>query len=214
MDTELFNTRLRDFERRLVSFLEAGQDVDNTHLLAVRECGDCVACCIHPAISREQYRDLGMPRTEAKPYGKKCVHCTGKGCGVYEVRPAVCKGYQCLWKFGLTDLPPNVSGVAWSFEPEHQTMEGWVVVGHADDAEAALGSNDLLLAMSQFLTITLLSLPVCLVVVRDLKTCNKVTRRHGNRLLVKTCDLDANNEPDFSSLRSRICTVVQTGGEV
>jgi hypothetical protein len=205
-----FKKRVRSFELRSLQFLETGQDVDMTHLLTTNECGECIACCVNPAISKEQYRDLGMPPTEAKPYGQKCVHCTGKGCGVYDVRPSICRGYQCLWKFGLVDAPPNVTGVAWSFEPNYDTLRGWIVVGQCDSAKAVLDSNEHLIELARFFHINLLGLPVDGVVVRDRVMVNFLTRRHGNRFLVKTCDLNHKHEPIISSHRSRICKFVQT----
>jgi hypothetical protein len=204
-----FKANLDEFERRSVRFLETGQDVDHTHMLAVNECGECVACCVYPAIREDQYRDLGMPPTKAKPYGQKCVHCTGKGCGVYDVRPSVCRGYQCLWKFGLVDAPPNISGVAWSFEPNMETLAGWIVVGQCDSSERVLADNEHLLEIDRLLTIRLLNLKVDFVVVRDTSQANLVRRRHGNRFLVKTCDVLPNGEVDLKSERNRICKFVQ-----
>jgi hypothetical protein len=71
-----------------------------------RECNGCTACCSFPPI-----------RTEAlqKPANTLCPHCTlGKGCGVYAVRPQVCRGFFCGWFF-LPELGPewhpNESGV-------------------------------------------------------------------------------------------------------
>jgi Fe-S-cluster containining protein len=42
-----------------------------------------------------------------KPAGRLCVHCElGKGCGIYEKRPDVCREYECLW---LTERDLSVS---------------------------------------------------------------------------------------------------------
>jgi len=55
-----------------------------------RACGDCSLCCKLMAID-----ELG------KPAGSWCGDCKpGRGCVVYEVRPAECRTFDCLW---LTD---------------------------------------------------------------------------------------------------------------
>ncbi|WP_034353270.1 YkgJ family cysteine cluster protein [Deinococcus phoenicis] len=62
----------------------------------VRDCTACGACCSAPDIHA-----LG------KPLGVPCVHL-GPGClcGIYPVRPAVCRGYQPDWVCGeVAPLP-------------------------------------------------------------------------------------------------------------
>lgn len=54
-----------------------------------RECGDCVACCIHTQIDTPEL---------VKPLGQACRHCTNTGCAIYETRFPVCRSWQCLWK--------------------------------------------------------------------------------------------------------------------
>jgi hypothetical protein len=52
-----------------------------------RACGDCTLCCKVMAIEEI-----------AKPDGQWCRHCEpGRGCLVYETRPAECRGFNCLW---------------------------------------------------------------------------------------------------------------------
>ena len=37
----------------------------------------------------------------AKPAGQDCPHQRGEaGCGIYETRPPICRGYKCLWLQG------------------------------------------------------------------------------------------------------------------
>ncbi|MDE2184352.1 MAG: YkgJ family cysteine cluster protein [Alphaproteobacteria bacterium] len=71
-----------------------------------RSCGACTACCIEPTIDSPELK---------KPPGVRCPSCTGKGCAVYEARPAVCREYHCLWRMTLLDLGeewrPDRSGV-------------------------------------------------------------------------------------------------------
>lgn len=54
-----------------------------------RECGDCSMCC--------KLTRIDVPELK-KPVDTWCRHCRpGKGCGIYEARPDVCKGFACLW---------------------------------------------------------------------------------------------------------------------
>lgn len=63
-----------------------------------RSCESCTACCSFAPIRTEQLR---------KPANTLCPHCVaGKGCGVYEVRPQVCRGFYCGYFF-LEELGPE-----------------------------------------------------------------------------------------------------------
>ena len=53
----------------------------------MNNCGTCTACC----------RIFEIPEL-AKPAGKWCEHCEiGRGCTIYNERPAVCQEFECLW---------------------------------------------------------------------------------------------------------------------
>lgn len=69
------------------------------------ECGSCVVCCEWLDIETE-----GL----SKKAGILCSHCTGAGCGIYETRPSLCRGFHCGWriipKMG-EDWRPDKSGV-------------------------------------------------------------------------------------------------------
>ena len=55
-----------------------------------RECGGCTACC----------KTHGVPEL-AKRTGSWCFSCdTGRGCEIYEARPASCQSYRCNWLNG------------------------------------------------------------------------------------------------------------------
>jgi hypothetical protein len=55
--------------------------------MTINECGSCTACC----------RVFAIPET-SKPAGKWCDKCNiGKGCTIYETRPARCVDYECIW---------------------------------------------------------------------------------------------------------------------
>jgi hypothetical protein len=60
-------------------------------LLPGRVCGECTACCITLRIDDpdlKKYADI--PCSKLRPDG---------GCGIYESRPDVCRGWYCAWRF-------------------------------------------------------------------------------------------------------------------
>jgi hypothetical protein len=60
------------------------------HLVPGRECGECTACCTVLHIDTPELQ---------KPAGTTCVNCTaGKGCGIYETRPQICRSWFCGWR--------------------------------------------------------------------------------------------------------------------
>ena len=81
-----------------------------SYLVPGRDCGDCVACCVQPAIEEADFH---------KPIGATCQHCTGNGCGIYESRPLVCRAYHCGWR-SMPNLDeswrPDLSGVMISWD--------------------------------------------------------------------------------------------------
>ena len=55
--------------------------------MTARACGDCTLCCKVMAIEEL-----------AKPAGQWCRHCKpGRGCLIYDSRPAECSAFDCLW---------------------------------------------------------------------------------------------------------------------
>ena len=64
---------------------------------AERACGDCVACC--------QVLNIDEPDM-VKPADQLCMHCTGRGCGVYASRPEVCRTWDCVWR-RIESMPPE-----------------------------------------------------------------------------------------------------------
>jgi hypothetical protein len=62
---------------------------DGMTLVAGRECGACTVCCTVPTINKPEIQKLS---------GATCRHCTAQGCGIYETRPPVCRGYYCAWR--------------------------------------------------------------------------------------------------------------------
>jgi hypothetical protein len=58
-------------------------------LVPGRSCGDCTVCCTWPTIDKPEIQKVS---------GTACVHCTGKGCAVYETRYPICRDYYCAWR--------------------------------------------------------------------------------------------------------------------
>ena len=52
------------------------------------DCGGCTVCCTALRIEGDEF---------AKPAGVTCHHCTPTGCGIYQTRYAICRGFQCGW---------------------------------------------------------------------------------------------------------------------
>ena len=83
-----------------------------------RTCGDCTACC----------KILGVEELD-KPAGTQCVHCDpGKGCKIYEQRPATCREFACTWlqHGNLPDelRPDRCHVVFWNPEDNQSLMMG------------------------------------------------------------------------------------------
>jgi hypothetical protein len=94
--------------------------------------------------------------TLAKPAGQWCRHCKpGRGCVVYDSRPAECRGFSCLWlidpRFGAHWKPSKSKLVvtasadglevrcdsgspdAWRREPYHGEIRKLATSGEAHD---------------------------------------------------------------------------------
>jgi len=101
-----------------------------------RACGDCVACC----------EVLNIDTAEmVKPANQMCMHCTGKGCGIHETRPEVCRTWDCVWR-RIESMPPETRpdrlGVLFTIDrqPEPQTpFDRLYFVGRAVGPPEALG---------------------------------------------------------------------------
>ena len=106
--------------------------------IASRACGDCVACC--------QVLNINEPDM-VKPADQMCMHCTGKGCGIYEARPQVCRTWDCVWRrIGTMPLEtrPDHLGVLFTVDrqAEPQTpFDRLYFVARAVGAPEALGKT-------------------------------------------------------------------------
>lgn len=118
--------------------------------LAVRECGDCTVCCTAPGIERSSIEPHELATLKPKAACEVCKHSTGKGCGIYQERPNICRSYQCLWLAGLAESKPSDGGVAWCIQP--CLMTGSIlVVGHALDSRESLKDVDVRKDIRSFL---------------------------------------------------------------
>ena len=71
----------------------------------MRECGDCVACCVYYRISeidKKGMQPCSHLNIEKPP--KNIAYYTGNSkcgnCKVYDIKPNVCTEFDCLWKLG------------------------------------------------------------------------------------------------------------------
>jgi Fe-S-cluster containining protein len=83
-----------------------GPDKERELRAAARSCGTCSLCCTVLRVDELEKRA-----------GEDCVHqCGGDthetGCGIYEIRPEICRAYQCLWRQGglEEDERPDATG--------------------------------------------------------------------------------------------------------
>jgi len=80
-----------------------------------RNCGTCSACCTVLRIDPEPGYSTRFDNGEdiAKPAGETCRYLTFQGCGIYAVRPIVCRRFKCDWLkkrkgFDAMDHPQKV----------------------------------------------------------------------------------------------------------
>lgn len=73
---------------------------------AQRECGSCNACCTVLRIDSEPGYSTRFDNAEdvAKSAQEKCRFLTEQGCGIYEVRPIVCRRFKCDWLTSKKDF--------------------------------------------------------------------------------------------------------------
>ncbi len=73
-----------------------------------RQCGACMACCVHLPIP------AGKIGPEEKPSGHRCPQLCQTGCGIYVRRPKMCVDFRCTWLSDPTwpePLRPDRSGL-------------------------------------------------------------------------------------------------------
>ncbi|MEI6790917.1 MAG: YkgJ family cysteine cluster protein [Myxococcaceae bacterium] len=75
--------------------------------MTTRTCSSCTACCTTLRIDSVPGLSTRFDTGEdlAKPAGVPCKYLNSAGCTIYEVRPGVCRRFQCDWKLGLKEFP-------------------------------------------------------------------------------------------------------------
>ena len=173
MDFKTFCARAASMERRFMPAMFkmlTGREPDERDIenMAIRGCGDCVACCVYPAIHKDQFTEAGkFLAARDKPFGKMCGFCSGNSCDIYRDRPDVCRGYMCYYRMGLTDTSPMESKVAWSSLPAETRQPAFAIVGQCGDVDDVLDNFDTQNDMLNFLTMRMQGMPVAYIVVRS-----------------------------------------------
>jgi hypothetical protein len=117
-------------------------------LVTGRECGSCVACCKVLKINKPELQ---------KAADVLCPHNTGSGCGIYAMRPAICRTWYCLWR-RLGELPdflrPDKCGVMFSLDqhrPPRNIFERLCIVARAiDDDPSVFDNGPIKIALKMF----------------------------------------------------------------
>lgn len=84
----------------------------------MRECGECIVCCVYPRIDDPELEKPGMRHcpnlTLPGPEKENEVFYTGascENCRIYENQPKMCADYHCAWRIGFggrNDRPDKV----------------------------------------------------------------------------------------------------------
>lgn len=70
-------------------------------MMTGRQCFPCTACC-------EGWLSADIQGHWMEPY-TPCVHCTGKGCAIYEKRPVYpCVAFKCAWLTEHATVPDDM----------------------------------------------------------------------------------------------------------
>lgn len=83
---------------------------------AGRSCGECQACCVALAVPAMRKRA-----------GHRCSAQAVGGCKIYDVRPAECWSFKCMWLEGITPVADRPDAVGYVLSA-HRTRMGAVPV--------------------------------------------------------------------------------------
>jgi len=73
-----------------MNWMKDGTEVQKPAVVSGRQCGSCTVCCKILPIHTEELR---------KTANLLCRHCDeGRGCRIYDKRPAVCRSFYCEWR--------------------------------------------------------------------------------------------------------------------
>jgi len=88
------------------------------------ECGECTMCC--------KIKGIDAPDLQKKEF-VWCQHCDkGKGCKIYDTRPAPCREYWCVWLDARSrgevplSLRPDKCKVVMDITQDQKTLVLWV----------------------------------------------------------------------------------------
>lgn len=114
----------------------------NQLLAPGRECGACTACCVTLTIDEPGLR---------KPADVPCANLSpGGGCGIYALRPSVCRTWYCAWR-KLAQLPdelrPDISGVLLRLNESEPSL----VIQALEDPAKVLVRKDVLSVAARFI---------------------------------------------------------------
>ena len=88
----------------------------------MNRCGDCHACCVLLPID-------SIGKEAGRPCRKLLDGTSGRGCAIYETRPAACRAFRCGWlaEGWSDDLRPDVCGVMMTHSPSRagSTLTAW-----------------------------------------------------------------------------------------
>lgn len=86
-----------------------------------RLCGGCNACCVIPAVHGD-----GVEKLAYVPCKHSRGDVLGRWCQIYDSRPLMCRGFECVWVMGYGGEwdRPDLSGVMGSVNE----IDGSVVV--------------------------------------------------------------------------------------
>jgi hypothetical protein len=104
---------------------QSGRSVVDSKTPAIvpgRACGNCTLCC-----------KVMVVEELAKPAGTWCPNCTvGKGCSIYDERPATCRGFLCGYLIGpqLTEIwRPTRAKIVLALDDRSRSITAYVDPG-------------------------------------------------------------------------------------
>lgn len=98
--------------------------IDETRLIAGRECGSCNVCCVALTIRDPELQKAG---------GYRCRNARrDNSCAIYDTRPQACRSFYCGWRFLKwirEPLRPDRSGVLVRLHGEAPDSQGGARIG-------------------------------------------------------------------------------------
>jgi hypothetical protein len=96
--THAFQVGAQLVNHALDKVVDEDKRAQNRERSSANQCGTCTLCC----------KLVSVDETK-KPVGQWCPHCSlGKGCQIYDTRPAECRTWDCLWLQGAFGNEPDL----------------------------------------------------------------------------------------------------------